>query len=82
MDFDFLSPVSDTLLDEITHLNAQTIGAQLKLHTSEHGLPDLDKVNVAIFGVRENRRAVREDSIPDFESLRSQLYSLYLETGG
>lgn len=77
MEFDFLSPVSEFLLDEITHLNAQTIGAQLKLHTSEQGLPDLDKVNVAIFGVRENRRAVREDSTPDFESLRSQLYSLY-----
>lgn len=77
MDFDFLNPVNEELLDEISHLNAQCIGAQMRLHTERSGLPDLEGVNVAIFGVRETRRAVRKADAPDFFGLRSQLYRLY-----
>ena len=77
MDFDFLSPVSDELLEGINHLNKQCIGAQLKLHTSRSGLPDLEGVNVAIFGVRENRMSVNKSHLPEFNSLRRQFYSLY-----
>ena len=61
MEFDFLSPEHSDLLDEITHLHAQTIGAQLRLHTERSGIPDLDGIQVAIFGVNEHRRAVREN---------------------
>ena len=77
MEFDFLSPLKNDLLDEIKQLNPQTIGAQLKLHSERSGLPDLEGVKVAIFGVIENRRSVDEKEVPEFSSLRSQLYKLY-----
>lgn len=77
MEFDFLSPVHDDLLDEISHLNQQSIGAQIKLHTERSGIPDMEGVNVAIFGVRENRRAVKKTDLPDFDKIRSQFYRLY-----
>ncbi|QYA25215.1 formimidoylglutamase [Gramella sp. MT6] len=77
MEFDFLSPVNDELLDEIKSLNPQTIGANIRLHTERSGIPEMEGVNVAIFAVRENRRAVRPENAPDFFHLRRQFYSLF-----
>ncbi len=77
MEFDFLSPVHEDLLDEIKSLNAQTIGANIRLHTDRSGIPELEGVKVAIFGVRENRRAVRPENKPDFSNLRKQFYGLF-----
>jgi len=77
MEFDFLSPVHNELLDEIGHLNQQSIGAQIMLHTEKSGIPDLDGIAVAIFGVRESRKAVTKTDAPDFYQIRSQFYSLY-----
>ncbi|WP_300433999.1 formimidoylglutamase [Christiangramia sp.] len=77
MEFDFLSPVQDDLLEEISQLYQQSIGAQIRLHTKRSGLPDLEEVQVAIFGVRENRRTVRKTDVPNFNEVRSQFYRLY-----
>ncbi|HKJ48563.1 MAG TPA: formimidoylglutamase [Christiangramia sp.] len=77
MEFDFLSPVHEDLLDEIRNLNPQSIGANIRLHTDRSGLPDVEGVNVAIFGVCENRRDLRSGDTPDFFNLRRQLYRLY-----
>ena len=77
MDFDFLSPVNDELLDGIKNLNQQCIGARMALHTGSSGLPEMEAVNVAIFGVRENRRTLKAEAAPDFLELRRQFYSLY-----
>lgn len=77
MEFDFLSPVHEDLLDEISHLNPQTIGATIKLHTERSGIPELEGIQIAIFGVRENRRAVQQTDTPDFKELRSSFYKLF-----
>ncbi|SDS49096.1 formimidoylglutamase [Gramella sp. MAR_2010_147] len=77
MEFDFLSPVHEDLLDKISHLNQQSIGAQIKVHSERSGVPDLENVNIALFGVRENRMAVKKTESPDFYGIRSQFYSLY-----
>lgn len=77
MEFDFLSPVNEDLLEGIRHLNQQCIGAQIRLHTSISGIPDLEGVDIAIFGVSENRRAVRTTELNGFTKLRRQFYSLF-----
>lgn len=77
MEFDFLSPVSDELLDEISHLNPQSIGVKIKLHTGRSGLPDMDGVNIAFFGVKETRRAIRNTEAPDFTHVRREFYKLF-----
>ena len=77
MEFDFLSPVNEELLEGIRHLNKQCIGAQIRLHTSTSGIPDMEGVDVAIFGVVENRRAVKNTELNGFSKLRRQFYSLF-----
>ncbi len=77
MEFDFLSPVNEDLLDEIRNLNPQSIGANLRLHTQKSGVPDIEGIQVAIFGVKENRRAIEPGDTPDFYHLRRKFYGLY-----
>ena len=58
MNFNFLSPVSDSVLAHNQLLSAQALGRKLKIHSAQHGIPDLDDVNIAILGVLENRNDV------------------------
>ncbi|MDT0641308.1 formimidoylglutamase [Zunongwangia sp. F363] len=77
MDFDFLSPVDGDLLDEISNLDRQSIGANIKLHTAEGGIPEMDDVQVAIIGVKENRLSSNRDDALHFYNIRSSFYSLF-----
>ncbi len=77
MEFDFLSPVNADLLDEVKRLNQQSIGANIKLHTERSGIPDMEGVNVAIFGVKESRRAIEKTEAPEFNEFRSEFYRLF-----
>ncbi|MUP47522.1 arginase [Gramella sp. BOM4] len=77
MDYDFLCPVNHELLDEIRNLNSQTIGAQLKIHSEKSGIPDITDVQIAIFGVKENRRANSASATPDFTEIRRSFYQLF-----
>ena len=58
MNFNFLSPVSDSVLAHNELLSAQALGRKLKIHSAQYGIPDLEGVNVAILGVLENRNDV------------------------
>jgi arginase family enzyme len=58
MNFNFLSPVSDSVLAHNELLPAQALGRKLKIHSAQHGIPDLEDVNIAILGVLENRNDV------------------------
>lgn len=77
MDFSLLSPVSDRLLESIKLSHFQSLGRNLKLHTSQT-LPVLEDVNIAIFGVLETRNAT--DYIGEtfqLDEVRKSLYSLF-----
>lgn len=58
MNFNFLSPVSDSVLAHNELLSAQALGRKLKIHSNQHGIPDLEGVNIAILGVLENRNDI------------------------
>ncbi|WP_298554398.1 formimidoylglutamase [uncultured Algibacter sp.] len=58
MNFNFLSPVSDSVLAHNELLSAQALGRKLKIHSAQHGIPDLEGVNIAILGVLENRNDI------------------------
>lgn len=75
MDFHFFTPVEDYLVAEAP---AQSLGVSMKIHTLEKGLPDLEGVKIAIFGVLEDRRDEdpTEESF-DFEGIRRSFYSLF-----
>ena len=78
MNFNFLSPVSDSVLAHKELLSQQALGRKIKVHSKQEGLPDLDNVDIAILGVLETRNDVDyigEDF--DFGEIRKTLYSLY-----
>ena len=78
MNFNFLSPVSDSVLAHSELLSQQTIGKKLKIHSEKYGLPDLDGVQLAIIGIKENRNDVNYiGSELNYNDLRTTLYSLF-----
>ena len=58
MNFNFLSPVSDLVLAHNELLSSQALGRKLKIHSAQHGIPDLEGVELAIIGVIENRNDI------------------------
>ena len=57
IDFSFLSPVQDRLVDQIELFHGQAIGKKLVIHTSKNK-PELKGVKIAIIGVLESRNSV------------------------
>ena len=76
MEFDFLKPIDSDVLDFIGNLKAQQLGSKVVLHTNDQ-FPDLDQVQIAIFGVLDNRGDRNAISEVDVNSIRKQFYSLF-----
>ena len=78
MNFNFLSPVSDAVLAHNELLSQQALGKKIKIHSKQHGIPDLDEVNIALLGVLENRNDINYIGEElQFDTLRKSLYSLF-----
>jgi arginase family enzyme len=77
MEFDFLSPVDNEIIQYINGLSTQHLGSKVVFHTDKE-FPDIDKVKIAIIGVLENRGAVNyvDDEVNLYE-VRKELYSLF-----
>jgi len=78
MNFNFLAPVSDSVLAHIQLLDKQALGRKLKIHSNQDGIPDLDDVQIAIIGVLENRNDINyfgEDF--NLDEIRKMFYSLF-----
>lgn len=76
MEFDFLSPLDDEILKFIDGLTSQNLGSKVVFHSSKD-FPDLDKVNLAIIGVLENRNSEHQIEDVNLDYIRKELYSLY-----
>ncbi|WP_026704085.1 formimidoylglutamase [Flavobacterium soli] len=76
MEFDFLSPLEDEILDFVKGLSSQHLGSKVVMHSSKE-FPDLDKINIAIIGVLENRGGYNEVNDVDLIPIRKELYSLF-----
>lgn len=76
MEFDFLSPLDDEILKFINGLTSQNLGSKVVFHSSKD-FPDLDKVNLAIIGVLENRNSEHQIEDVNLDYIRKELYSLY-----
>ncbi|WP_417557316.1 formimidoylglutamase [Mesoflavibacter zeaxanthinifaciens] len=78
MNFNFLSPVPDTVLAHKQLLAPLSLGRKIKIHTEQDGIPDLENINIVILGVLENRNDVNyigEDF--NLNEIRKSLYSLF-----
>lgn len=78
MEFEFLKPVSDTMLAHCELLADQHLGSHLVKHTEKGGMPDLDQIDMALVVVHEHRSAEGKRS-PSFDSeaLRLAFYQLF-----
>ena len=77
MEFDFLSPVDNEIIQFINGLSTQHLGSKVVFHTDKE-FPDIDKVKIAIIGVLENRGAVNYvDEEVNLDAVRKELYSLF-----
>jgi len=77
MEFDFLSPVDNEIIQYITGLSSQHLGSKVAFHT-EKDFPDIDKIKIAVIGVLENRGAVNyTESEVNLDAIRKELYGLY-----
>lgn len=78
MNFSFLTPVSDLVLAHNELLSAQALGRKLRIHSAQHGIPDLNDVKIAIIGVLENRNDVNYIGEEfQLDEIRKSFYSLF-----
>jgi len=78
MNFNFLSPVPDTVLAHNQLLAPLSLGRKIKIHSEQNGIPDLENINIVILGVLETRNDVNyigEDF--NLNEIRKSLYSLF-----
>ncbi|WP_293893076.1 formimidoylglutamase [Flavobacterium sp.] len=77
MEFDFLSPVDNEIIQYISELSSQHLGSKVVFHTDKE-FPDIDKIKIAIIGVLENRGAVNYvDEEVNLNPIRKELYALF-----
>jgi hypothetical protein len=75
MEFDFLEPVSQEIIDFTKQLSSQSIGNKVVFHTKED-FPNIKKIKIAIIGVLENRGSFSDKAI-NLDNIRLELYSLF-----
>jgi len=76
MEFDFLKPLDNEILQFIKGFSPQQLGSKVVLHTSNE-FPDLTKIKIAIIGVLENRGDKNQTEEVDLSHIRKELYGLF-----
>lgn len=78
MNIDFLTPVKDSVLAHLVLQSPDALGHKISIYSAKEGFPNLDAVQVAIFGVQEDRNS--KDNFGCGENLhfvRRKLYELF-----
>jgi len=76
MEFDFLKPLDNEILQFIKEVSSQHLGSKIVFHTQED-FPDLDKIKIAIVGVLENRGDANQNKDVNLTHIRKELYGLF-----
>ena len=75
---DFLSPIKEIAIAHLVLHSPFCLGNHIHLHTEQNGFPELEHINIAIFGVEEDRNS--ENNFGCGENLhfiRRKLYELF-----
>ncbi len=76
MEFDFLEPVDQDIVAYVGKLSSQHLGNKVVFHTQD-AFPDLEKINIALIGVTENRGQENNFEAVDLTHIRRELYALF-----
>ncbi|MFD2552375.1 formimidoylglutamase [Bizionia sediminis] len=78
MNFNFLTPVPDSVITHTNLLAPQVLGKKISIHSAQNGIPDLTGVELAIIGVLENRNAAQYiGETVHLNEVRKALYGLF-----
>ena len=76
MEFDFLQPIDDEILEYISGLTSQQLGSKIVLHTDEQ-FPDLNKIKIAIV---DDHKLVSK-ALENMISFNPNFFSTSISTG-
>ncbi len=76
MEFDFLKPLDNEILQFVKEVSPQQLGSKVVFHTAED-FPDLSKIKIAVIGVLENRGNKNQAEEVDLSHIRKELYGLF-----
>lgn len=76
MEFDFLKPLDNEILNFVKEVSSQQLGSKVVFHTADD-FPDLDKIKIAVIGVLENRGNSYQSVEVDLSYIRKELYGLF-----
>ena len=76
MEFDFLTPVNEEILQYVSGLTSQQMGSKVAFH-NENEFPDIDKIKIAIIGVLENRGDNSQFEEVNLNDIRKEFYGLF-----
>ncbi|WP_333780760.1 formimidoylglutamase [Tenacibaculum pacificus] len=78
MDFNFLTPINDTVVAHLISQSMKSLGQNIAIHTTGNGLPDLSEVNIAIIGIKDGRGAPDNEGCGEnLQYIREKLYQLF-----
>jgi formiminoglutamase len=78
MNPDFFTPIDDSLAAHLVSQSSACLGKKIQIHSHKEGFPDLENVQIAIFGVNEDRNS--QDNFGCGEDLfivREKFYQLF-----
>ena len=74
----FLEPVSEKCFTETTRPGKNTLGQTINIYRTEDNFPDLENVQLALLGIKEERGAVDNRGCADgIDYIRKALYQLF-----
>ncbi len=76
MEFDFLKPLDNEILNFVKEVSSQQLGSKVVFHTA-NDFPDLNKIKIAVIGVLENRGNNNQSKEVDLSYIRKELYGLF-----
>lgn len=76
MEFDFLKPLDNEILQFTKEISSQHLGSKVVFHNAED-FPDLNKIKIAIVGVLENRGNANQTEEVDLSYIRKELYGMF-----
>ena len=76
MEFDFLKPLDNEIIQFVKGLSSQQLGSKVVFHTA-NDFPDLNKIKIAFVGVLENRGTENHNDEVDLSNIRKEFYGLF-----
>lgn len=78
MNLDFLTPVKESVVAHLMLQPVLSLGKKITIYSEKEGFPDLENVQIAIFGVQEDRNS--QDNFgcgENLDCIRTKLYELF-----